>query len=190
MSCHNCSFLRWHQVIKRSLHQIRLNDIHISLFIRQISLYDCRHLCKSCKFCCIGSVMSGKHFISLTQFSYDDRIQNSMFLNALNHILQSLTLIQMKWMVMKCLDIINLNLLHTILSLNLSNLRRSILSQQIHRIKYFSLTSISLHKHSTPLPNSHMPHMPYTLEHIPEAAHYNKQTLQPLLYLGSYCQRF
>ena len=111
-----------------------------------------------------------------------------MFLNALNHILQSLTFIQMKRMVVKRLDIINLNLLNTIL--NLSNLRRSILSQQIHRIKYFSFTCISLHKQSTPLPDFHKLHKPCTPEHIPEAAHYNKQTLQPSPCLESYCQRF
>ena len=134
--------------------------------------------------------MSGKHFISLTQFSYDDRIQNTMLTNALHHIIKTFSLVQMKWMIVKCLYGINRNLLHTILCFNLCGLRRSILSQHIHRIKYFSLTCISLHKQSTPLQNSHMPHMPYTPEHIPEEAHYNKQTLQPLLYLESYCQKF
>ena len=105
----HCRLLRWKQFRKRSLQQVCLNHIYISILIRQIRLHYRRHFRQSCYLRRIGSVMPCKHLIAPCSLPHDHRIQHSMLPDALYHVFQAFSLIQPEWMIMKRMYFLNRN---------------------------------------------------------------------------------
>ena len=113
-----------------------------------------------------------------------------MIPNTLYHIIQAITLIQMKWMVMKRLDGVDAKHRNSILSFWHCNWCYRLFCQHIYSIKYLSFRCISLHQQQPPQQISHRLRKPYNQVHIRAKAQNNKLLHQPLPYLESYCCRF